>query len=174
MSALFSKNAVLMAMFDAHADGLGAAEELDPDAIRTAVEAGSMVLLGNPAHPNVAPVLVGQPARVKVNANLGTSPLCMNGEAEREKLRVALEAGADTVMDLSVAGDLDALRLAVLALCPAPVGTVPVYEVGQRILDAGEEIASMRPDKLFAVIAKQAEQGVDFMTVHCGLTRRGA
>ena len=172
--SVFSKNTILEQLLAGHLDGLCAEEELAPSVIRSAVEAGSMVLLGNPAHPQLRPLLVGRPARAKVNANLGTSPLGNCPEAEAEKIRAALEAGADTLMDLSIAGDLDALRCAMLAICPLPVGTVPMYEVGQRMLDAGESIAAMRPEELFAVIAKQAEQGVDFMTIHCGLTRRGA
>ena len=69
-----------------------------------------MVLLGNPVHPNLKPILVGQPSRIKVNANIGTSPLCNCPSTEERKIKAALEAGADTVMDLSIAGDLDALR----------------------------------------------------------------
>jgi phosphomethylpyrimidine synthase len=172
--SVFSKNAVLEHMLARHLDSLSAEEGLAPTAIRSAIEAGSMVLLGNPAHPQLRPLLVGQPARVKVNANLGTSPLDNCPESEAVKLHAALEAGADTLMDLSIAGDLDALRCAMLANCPLPVGTVPMYEVGQRTLDSGASIAAMRPEEIFAVIAKQAAQGVDFMTIHCGLTRRGA
>ena len=133
-----------------------------------------MVLLGNPAHAGLAPIVVGQPSRIKVNANIGTSPLCNCLHTEKRKLAVALEAGADTVMDLSIAGDLDAIRTGMLAACPRPLGTVPMYSVGQQILDNDRDIASMQPDDLFAEIEKQARQGVDFMTVHCGLTKRGA
>ena len=172
--SVFSKNSVLEHLLASHLDRLCAEEGLAPAAVRSAIADGRMVFLGNPAHPRLRPLLIGQPARVKVNANLGTSPLGSCPASEEEKLRVALDAGADTLMDLSIAGDLDALRRSMLAHCPLPVGTVPMYEVGQRILDAGEAIAAMRPEDLFAVIAKQAEQGVDFMTIHCGLTRRGA
>jgi len=172
--SVFAKNSALESLLTRHLETLCAQEGLTPQTIQNALEAGSMVLLGNPAHPHLKPLLVGQPARVKINANLGTSPLGHCPATETEKIRVALEAGADTLMDLSIAGDLDALRRAMLANCPLPVGTVPMYEVGQRILDADETVAAMRPEDLFSVIAKQAEQGVDFMTIHCGLTRRGA
>jgi len=172
--SVFSKNAALEQVLAGHMAELCAEEGLAPAGVRDAIEDGTMALLGNPAHPRLKPLLVGRPARVKVNANLGTSPLDNCPEREAAKLRAALEAGADTLMDLSIAGDLDALRRAMLADCPLPVGTVPMYEVGQRLLDAGEAVAAMRPEDLFTVIAKQAEQGVDFMTVHCGLTRRGA
>ena len=161
MSSILSRNAALSGLLDQHLAALSQEEGLAPETITSALEAGSMVLLGNPS-------------RIKVNANIGTSPLCNCLHTEKRKLAVALEAGADTVMDLSIAGDLDAIRTGMLAACPRPLGTVPMYSVGQQILDNDRDIASMKPDDLFAEIEKQARQGVDFMTVHCGLTRRGA
>ena len=174
MSSILSRNAALRGLLDQHLAALSQEEGLAPETITSALEAGSMVLLGNPAHAGLAPIVVGQPSRIKVNANIGTSPLCNCLHTEKRKLAVALEAGADTVMDLSIAGDLDAIRTGMLAACPRPLGTVPMYSVGQQILDNDRDIASMKPDDLFAEIEKQARQGVDFMTVHCGLTRRGA
>lgn len=173
-TTLFSQNTALRGLLDSHLDSLSAEEQLDAQSVTAALEAGTMVLLGNPAHKGLKPILVGQPARVKVNANIGTSPLNNCPRTEERKIQAALEAGADTVMDLSIAGDLDALRLGMLEACPRPLGTVPLYAVGQRILDAERYIASMNPDELFDEIAKQARQGVDFVTVHCGLSRRGA
>ena len=174
MSSILSRNAALRGLLDQHLAALSQEEGLTPETITSAIEAGSMVLLGNPAHAGLAPIVVGQPSRIKVNANIGTSPLCNCLHTEKRKLAVALEAGADTVMDLSIAGDLDAIRTGMLAACPRPLGTVPMYSVGQQILDNDRDIASMQPDDLFAEIEKQARQGVDFMTVHCGLTKRGA
>ena len=175
MSASFrSQNAALSGLLDKYLTSLAEEEQLAPQTIVEAIEAGTMVLLGNPAHPNLKPILVGQPTRIKVNANIGTSPLCNCPATEERKIKAALEAGADTVMDLSIAGDLDALRLGMLKACPLPLGTVPLYAVGQQILDAERDIASMQPDDLFDEVAKQAEQGVDFITVHCGLSKRGA
>lgn len=174
MSSILSRNAALSGLLDQHLAALSQEEGLAPETITSALEAGSMILLGNPAHAGLAPIVVGQPSRIKVNANIGTSPLCNCLHTEKRKLAVALEAGADTVMDLSIAGDLDAIRTGMLAACPRPLGTVPMYSVGQQILDNDRDIASMQPDDLFAEIEKQARQGVDFMTVHCGLTRRGA
>lgn len=173
-TTLFSQNAALRDLLDSHLDSLSAEEQLDAQSVTAALEAGTMVLLGNPAHKGLKPILVGQPARIKINANIGTSPLSNCPRTEERKIQAALEAGADTVMDLSIAGDLDALRLGMLDACPRPLGTVPLYAVGQRILDADRDIASMNPDELFDEIAKQARQGVDFVTVHCGLSRRGA
>ena len=174
MSSILSRNAALRGLLDQHLAALSQEEGLAPETITSAIEAGSMVLLGNPAHAGLAPIVVGQPSRIKVNANIGTSPLCNCLHTEKRKLAVAREAGADTVMDLSIAGDLDAIRTGMLAACPRPLGTVPMYSVGQQILDNDRDIASMQPDDLFAEIEKQARQGVDFMTVHCGLTKRGA
>ena len=174
MSSILSRNAALRGLLDQHLAALSQEEGLAPETITSAIEAGSMVLLGNPAHAGLAPIVVGQPSRIKVNANIGTSPLCNCLHTEKRKLAVALEAGADTVMDLSIAGDLDAIRTGMLAACPRPLGTVPMYSVGQQILDNDRDIASMQPDDLFAEIEKQARQGVDFMTVHCGLTKRCA
>ena len=174
MSSILSRNAALRGLLDQHLAALSQEEGLVPETITSAIEAGSMVLLGNPAHAGLAPIVVGQPSRIKVNANIGTSPLCNCLHTEKRKLAVALEAGADTVMDLSIAVDLDAIRTGMLAACPRPLGTVPMYSVGQQILDNDRDIASMQPDDLFAEIEKQARQGVDFMTVHCGLTKRGA
>ena len=104
MSSILSRNAALRGLLDQHLAALSQEEGLAPETITSAIEAGSMVLLGNPAHAGLAPIVVGQPSRIKVNANIGTSPLCNCLHTEKRKLAVALEAGADTVMDLSIAG----------------------------------------------------------------------
>ena len=174
MSELLTKNTALKQLLDTHLDELAAQEGLEKQTILDALAKGTMVLLGNPNHPNLRPILVGQPASIKVNANIGTSPLCQNELMEMQKLKVAVTAGADTVMDLSISGDLDAIRCSMLARTSVPLGTVPLYSVGEKILSAGREISSMDPDELFDEIEKQAEQGVDFMTLHCGISYRGA
>ncbi len=174
MSDILSKNAALKTLCDAHLDELAQKEGLTKEEIISGLNKGTMVLLGNIRHSNVKPILVGQPSSIKVNANIGTSPLCSNEELEIEKLKVAEEAGADTAMDLSIAGDLDSIRVKMLAASPLPLGTVPMYAVGQQLLDGNREISSMQPDELFAEIEKQAEQGVDFMTLHCGISYDGA
>lgn len=172
--SLFSQNPALYQLLSEHGQALSREEGLGLDAIRDAIESGIMVLLGNPKHRGLQPILVGQPARVKVNANLGTSPMRNNPAAEMEKMGVALAAGADAIMDLSIAGDLAAIRKGMLAACPKPVGTVPLYGVAQRYIDAGKDPAEISPDEIFEEIERQAEQGVDFMTVHCGITERAA
>jgi phosphomethylpyrimidine synthase len=147
-------------------------EGLSNAAVAEAVTAGRMALLANPAHANVDPTLIGQPARVKVNANIGTSPFMNDVERERKKLALALASGADALMDLSTAGDLDAIRAEMLAASRAPLGTVPIYAVTKQMLEAKKDPADFEGRMLLDEIAKQAEQGVDFMTVHVGVTRR--
>lgn len=171
---ILEKNHSLAMLAEKHAASLASHEMLALETVLDALNAGTMVLLGNPDHTGLEPILVGQPARVKINANIGTSPLTNCLETERRKIDAARQAGADTIMDLSIAGDLDAIRAEMLSLWKKPLGTVPMYAVGQRLLDAGHDIAEMNPDDLFAEIEKQALQGVDFITVHCGLSRRGA
>ena len=172
--SIITQNAALQGLLAAHLPALAEYEGLTPEAITSAIKAGTMVLLGNPNHANVKPILVGQPSRVKVNANIGTSPFQNHPGCEMRKLEVAQEAGADTVMDLSIAGDLVAIRKDMLSRTPLPLGTVPLYSVAQRYIDKDRDPADIDPEELFAEVEMQAEQGVDFMTLHCGLTRRGA
>lgn len=172
--SLLSKNTALFTLLQQHQESLCQEEMLLPESITTAIENGTMVLLGNPAHKGLRPLLVGQPAKVKVNANIGTSPLRCDKDGELCKLEAALAAGADTIMDLSIAGNLTEIRQAMLEACPRPIGTVPLYAVAQKYIDAGKDPAHIVPEEIFEEIERQAEQGVDFMTVHCGLTARGA
>ncbi len=154
--------------------GLAQEEKIAAADIERAVEQGTMVLLANPAHPGVKPILIGRPARIKVNANLGTSPLLNDLDVERAKLAEATHRGAHTVMDLSTAGDLDAIRKEMLETCPLPLGTVPLYGVAQKYIAAGKDPAFFDGVELIDEIEKQAEQGVDFMTLHMGVTERAA
>lgn len=141
-------------------------ENLSSEAVRDAVATGHAVIPLNPAHANCRPVGVGRIFRTKINANLGRSQLRSGKGDELEKLAVALNAGADFVMDLSVGSDLAEIRQGMLDASPAPLGTVPVYETISR-LDG--DIPVMEPGLLINVIREQAEQGVDFMTLHAGL-----
>ncbi|MDR1398244.1 MAG: phosphomethylpyrimidine synthase ThiC [Desulfarculales bacterium] len=172
--SLFCRNQALKNLWELHQSGLAVKEGLERQYIMDAIDAGRMVLLGNPKHPGLIPALIGQPARVKINANIGTSPWLCSLPGELAKLEAALQAGADTVMDLSIAGDLDAIRQAMLKRCSLPLGTVPLYAVAQRYISAGKDPAAFSAEELWEEIHKQAEQGVDFMTVHCGLTRKAA
>ncbi|MDP2948882.1 MAG: phosphomethylpyrimidine synthase ThiC [Chloroflexota bacterium] len=147
-------------------------EGLDPERIREGVAEGAIVIPANINHANLVPCGVGQGLRTKVNANLGTSSDFPETAPELEKLRVALEAKADTVMDLSTGGDIDGTRRAIIARSPVAVGTVPIYQAAIEAIDRRGTIVDTAADDLFEVIERHARDGVDFMTVHCGVTRQ--
>ena len=143
-------------------------EGLDAEKVRAAVATGEAVIPLNPAHTNCQPVGVGRMFTTKINANLGRSVTHSGKGDELEKLQVALDAGADFVMDLSVASTEDeiaSIRQGLLDASPKPLGTVPIYETISLLGD----IPKMDPKFLIGVIRRQAEQGVDFMTLHAGL-----
>lgn len=146
------------------------AEGVAPDYLRESVAAGRVAIPANPGHGNLQPKGVGEGLTVKVNANLGTSPDRADLAEEKAKLDAALEAQADAVMDLSTGGDLQAIRAQVLTGSPVPVGTVPIYQAAVKVTSEDRGIVDLTPDEMFAVIEDQAREGVDFMTVHCGLT----
>ncbi len=172
--SILEKNPVLNALLTKHLPSLAKREGLTRQAILEAVTQGTMVLLANPGHLKVLPTLIGRPAQVKVNANIGTSPFMCQVKTEIRKLKIAAKAGAHAVMDLSTAGDLDEIRLQMLSSTRLPLGTVPIYGVAQRMVAAGKDPADFTPADILDEIKRQAEQGVDFMTVHCGVTLRGA
>lgn len=145
-------------------------EGYSPDQVREKVAAGVAIIPINKNRDFVARG-IGQGFTTKVNANIGTSPSHYNMEEELEKLRVAINAGADAVMDLSTGGDLAAILNTVLKNAPVPVGTVPVYRVISELLCKQKGTADMTADALFEEIERQAKAGVDFVTVHCGVTR---
>ena len=146
-------------------------EGVEPQKLRELVAAGRVAIPKNPAHTSLKPRGIGEGLSVKVNANIGTSSDRADMEEERQKLRAALEAKADAVMDLSTGGDLKALRKQVLDNSPVPVGTVPIYQAAVDITAQDRGIVDMTADELFSVIEAQAIEGVDFITVHCGVTR---
>ena len=141
-------------------------EGVDVEVIRAAVADGTAVIPLNHHHANCSPVGVGRMVTTKINANLGRSVTHSGKGDELEKLAIALKAGADFVMDLSVGEDVKAIRQGMLDASPKPLGTVPVYETISRLKG---DIPHMDPSLLIGVIREQAEQGVDFMTLHAGL-----
>lgn len=144
-------------------------EGVDAKIVRDEIGAGRAVLPCNPAHEGLSrPALVGRAFRTKVNANIGCSTEQSGARDELGKLAVALQAGADAVMDLSVGPDVSSLRTSILAACRVPLGTVPVYEAVVRV---GGRPESMTLDILLDVIEEHAGQGVDFMTLHAGILR---
>ncbi|MCX7819769.1 MAG: phosphomethylpyrimidine synthase ThiC [Kiritimatiellae bacterium] len=135
--------------------------------IRTGLAMGRIVIPANRRHTHLQPVGVGRTLRTKVNANIGSSPLAGSLEGEIAKLQVALEAGADAVMDLSTGPESARIRRELLARCPKPFGTVPLYEAAA----AADDPADLEPEDWLRTIERHAADGVDFMTVHAGLLR---
>ena len=145
-------------------------ENVDPDLLRTRIAEGTAVIPANVNHKHLDPVGVGKGLTIKVNANIGTSRDHADLSEELSKLSQAIDAGADTVMDLSTGGDITAIRQAILKQSKLPVGTVPIYQAAvESARDIGG-IIHLTPDLLFDAIETQAQDGVDFMTVHCGVT----
>jgi phosphomethylpyrimidine synthase len=141
-------------------------ENVDAELIRDELAAGRLVIPANKLHlkTNLTPTGIGRVLTTKVNANIGTSSVRSSIEAEIEKMKSALAAGADAIMDLSTGGNLDEIRQKLLARCPLPFGTVPIYEMikGRNVEDIDNKI-------ILGIIEKQAKQGVDFFTIHAGV-----
>ena len=146
-------------------------EGLEAESIRQGLAGGTIVIPANINHPGLVPCGIGQGLSTKVNANIGTSSDFGDIDSELEKVRVAIDSGADTVMDLSTGGDIQAIRQAIIASSPLPIGTVPIYQAGIEAIDRHEAIVKMTADELFGVIEEHARDGVDFVTVHCGVTQ---
>ncbi len=142
-------------------------ESLSPDGVRAEVAAGRLVIPANIHHlaGKLEPMAIGNVARVKINANIGTSAVTSSLDEEVGKLELAVRYGADTVMDLSTGHDLDNIRSAIINASTVPVGTVPIY---QAVL-MGKELEDLTINDLLAVIETQAKQGVDYMTIHAGI-----
>jgi phosphomethylpyrimidine synthase len=147
-------------------------EGISSELICKEIAAGRVVICKNRHRANCKPVGIGKHLRTKVNANIGTSEGHADKEVELHKLRVAIAAGADTVMDLSTGGPIKEIRQAILKESSVPVGTVPVYQTAIETIRKGKKgIVEMSVDDIFSTIQEQAEEGVDFITVHCGITR---
>ena len=144
---------------------VAARERLAGETIRDEVAAGRLVIPANIHHLELEPAAVGRAVTCKINANIGNSALSSGIEDELEKLRVCLHYGADTVMDLSTGAGIHQIREVLLRHCPITFGTVPIYEA----IEGVESVLDLTADDLLAVIERQAQQGVDYMTVHCGV-----
>ena len=147
-------------------------EGLKPEFILDGIAQGTIVVPANVGRDNLDPCGIGKGLSTKVNANIGTSSDSGTVETELEKARTSVEYGADTVMDLSTGGDIVAVRRAILAGCPLPLGTVPIYQAAIEATERRGAIVNMTAEDLLSIIEQQAEDGVDFMTVHCGVTQR--
>ncbi len=140
-------------------------EDLAPELIREEVARGHMIIPANIHHHRLEPMCIGVASQCKINANIGNSSTTSNIEEELEKLAYAVRFGADTVMDLSTGGDIPRIRQAIIDASPVPIGTVPIYEALNRV----RRVEDLNIQVMLEVIEEQAEQGVDYMTIHAGV-----
>ena len=146
-------------------------EHVDAETIRQGVACGHIAICANVNHTNLIPRGVGEGLRTKVNANIGTSSTYPDIEPELKKLDEAVACGADAVMDLSTGNHIDESRRAIIEHSPIIVGTVPIYQATVRAIREHGAVVSMTDDDILHTIEKQAKDGADFMTIHCGITR---
>ncbi|HJT89839.1 MAG TPA: phosphomethylpyrimidine synthase ThiC [Bryobacteraceae bacterium] len=140
-------------------------ENLSPETVRAEVARGRMIIPANVHHTNLEPMAIGVASKCKINSNIGNSAVTSNIDEELEKLRDSVKYGADTVMDLSTGGDIPAIRKAIIGASPVPIGTVPIYEALSRV----RRVEDLNARVMLEVIEEQAEQGVDYMTIHAGV-----
>ena len=140
-------------------------ERLSAETVRDEVARGRMIIPANIHHHNLEPMCIGVASSCKVNANIGNSATTSNVDEELDKLHCALRYGADTVMDLSTGGDIPRIRQEIIRNSPVPIGTVPIYEALGRV----RRVEDLNINVMLEVIEEQAEQGVDYMTIHAGV-----
>ncbi|MBN1504584.1 MAG: phosphomethylpyrimidine synthase ThiC [Candidatus Eisenbacteria bacterium] len=145
-------------------------ERVSVETIQQGVRAGRIVIPKNNRREVRKPCAIGAGLRTKVNANLGTSPDDCDENKELRKLKAAMEAGADAVMDLSTGGDLRRIRRAIIGECYVPLGSVPIYECASDAMRAGRHTSDLSGDEILGAVELHARDGVDFVTVHCGVT----
>ena len=144
-------------------------EHMSEEFVRNGIASGRIVVPCNPIH-NPEPAAIGEGMSIKVNVNLGTSRDLVCLETELEKLRIALKYGADAIMDLSTGGDIDSIRIKMIKKCPVMIGSVPIYQTGL-VAARKNAVVEMTEDDIFNGIERHAKDGMDFMTVHCGITK---
>ncbi|OPX36154.1 MAG: phosphomethylpyrimidine synthase [Desulfobacteraceae bacterium 4484_190.1] len=152
-------------------EAVAQSENVDKTWLRDQIAMGKVVIPANKRHKDFTPCGIGNGLTVKVNANIGTSSDRISIDKELEKLNAAIEAGADTVMDLSTGGNVDICRQKILKASTVPIGTVPIYQAVVETIEQHGGLIHLSVDKIFEIIERQAKDGVDFITVHCGLTR---
>jgi phosphomethylpyrimidine synthase len=140
-------------------------ESVTGELIRSEVARGRMIIPANIHHANLEPMCIGVASKCKINANIGNSATTSNIDEEVAKLHYAVKYGADTIMDLSTGGDIPRIRKAIIDASPIPVGTVPIYEALGRV----RRVEDLNIRVMLEVIEEQAEQGVDYMTIHAGV-----
>jgi phosphomethylpyrimidine synthase len=151
---------------------VAAKESISEEKLRQLVADGRVVIPANVNHKNLEPIGIGKFLKTKINANIGTSGDFDNIENEFKKIDMVVKYKADTVMDLSTGGDVDKIRRALIDRATIPFGNVPIYQMAKETAAKGGTFVQMTIDEILDYIEKQAEDGVDFMTIHAGLTRR--
>jgi len=146
-------------------------ERQTPECIREGIAEGTIIITRNTEHSAAKPLGIGKGLRTKVNANIGTSGDNMDVDENLKKLDVAIDAGADTVMDLSVGGQVDEVLKEVLARSTVPVGTVPLYQAALQAPTRGKSFVELEADEIFETIEQHADLGADFATLHCTVTQ---
>lgn len=146
-------------------------EEISKSELLESIAEGKAVILKNSVHP-IRPLGIGKGLRTKVNANIGSSPEHMNLKEELDKLDAAVRFGADTVMDLSIGSILNSVRQKIIQRSPVPVGTVPIYQAAYELSRNKKKVEEMTLDDYLKVIDSQGREGVDFITVHSGVTKK--
>lgn len=146
-------------------------EEESPEIIRDRVAQGTVVITRNLERKNIHPIGIGKGLSTKINTNIGTSPDMCDFKQEIEKAKIAAKYGTDTIMDLSTGGNLHEMRKKIIETVNVPLGTVPIYETAVETAAKKGSILNITEDDLFNTIEEQAKDGVDFMTVHCGITQ---
>ncbi|WP_163534385.1 phosphomethylpyrimidine synthase ThiC [Helicobacter suis] len=140
-------------------------EEVSAEQVRSEVARGRLIIPANIEHSNLEPMGIGVALKTKINANIGSSAIIHSTDKEVEKLRIAIKYGADTVMDLSTGGDLDAIRIEIIKASSVPIGTVPMYQI---LHDVNNDVMQLDINTMLGVLEKQAKQGVSYFTIHCG------
>jgi len=151
---------------------VAAAEGIVPETLLSLIASGKVVVPYNPRHSPARPAGIGHSLRTKVNVNIGTSADFPQLEDELRKVDVAIKYEADAIMDLSTGGDIRKIRRRILSRAPMPLGTVPIYQAAIEAIDRRGSIIDMTEEDIFSAIESQAQEGVDFTTVHCGLTQK--
>ncbi len=144
-------------------------ENVSPEFIREGIAAGRIIIPRNPLHEGLVPMGIGKGLRTKINANFGTSKGMAQLEAELKKLHLSVHFGADTIMDLSTGGDLKQVRDEIVKASPVPVGSVPIYEAAAK---ARHHFMNLSEKELFDAIIAHAKSGIDYMTIHAGMTKK--
>ena len=153
------------------AEYVARAESISVESVLSGLVDGTIVIPANPIHHSLLPRGIGKGLRTKVNANIGTSSDSCDVSTELRKMHVAMDCGADAVMDLSTGGDISAIRRVLVPACTVPFGTVPIYQAAIQAIESRGSVVDLTPDDLFGSVETHAKDGVDFMTIHCGVTQ---